>query len=104
MSKLQISRSPDLQKLRNEGFDLEIRDGHLLVHDVPYVNSSREVKRGSLVSTLTMAGEATGPPETHVAMLIGEYPCDASGVELDAIRHGGAQQLTPNLHVDWSFS
>ena len=27
MSKLQISRSPDLQKLRNEGFDIEVRDG-----------------------------------------------------------------------------
>lgn len=104
MSKLQISLSQDLQQLRNEGFDLEIRDGYLLVHDVPYVSRSREVKLGTLVSTLTMAGDVTGPPETHVAMLIGEYPCDAAGAELDAIRHGGTQQLTPNLRVDWSFS
>ncbi len=104
MSKPQISRSPDLQKLRNEGFDIEVRDGHLLLHDVPYVNADREVRRGTLVSTLTMAGEVTGPPQPHTAMFIGEYPCTASGVELDAIRHSGGQQLTPNLTVNWSFS
>ena len=104
MSKLQISRSTDLQKLRNEGFDIEVCEGHLLVHDVPYVNAHREVKRGTLVSTLTTAGEVTGPPQPHTAMFIGEYPCVASGVELDAIRHSGPQQLTPKLAINWSFS
>lgn len=104
MSKLLISRSPDLQKLRNEGFDIEVRDGHLLLHDVPYVNTKREIKRGTLVSTLTTAGEVTGPPRPHTAMFVGEYPCTASGVELDAIRHSGPQQLTPSLTVNWSFS
>jgi hypothetical protein len=104
MSKLQISHSPDLQKLRDEGFDIEIRAAHLLVHDVPYVNHQREIMRGIMVSTLNMAGEVTGPPETHVAMFAGEYPCDAAGVELDAIRHSGGQQIAPELSVDWSFS
>ena len=104
MSKLQISRSTDLQKLRNEGFDIGVRDGYLLIRDVPYVNARREVMRGTLVSTLTMAGGVTGPPQPHTAMFIGEYPCSASGVELDAIRHSGPQQLTPNLAVNWSFS
>ncbi len=104
MSKLQISRSTDLQKLRNEGFNIEVREGHLLVHDVPYVDAHREVKRGTMVSTLITAGDVTGPPKPHTVMFIGEYPCAASGVELDAIRHSGAQQLTPDLAVNWSFS
>jgi hypothetical protein len=104
MSKLQISRSPDLQKLRDEGFDIEIRAGHLLVHDVPYVNRQREIRRGILVSTLNLAGEVTGLPETHVAMFVGEYPCDAAGAELDPIRHSGRQQIAADFPVDWSFS
>ena len=49
MSQRPISLSPDLTRLRNEGFDLEIRAGYLLVKDVPYVNAAREVKRGILV-------------------------------------------------------
>ncbi len=39
MSRQLISRSPDLQRLEDEGYDLEIRSGYLLVKDVPYVNS-----------------------------------------------------------------
>lgn len=76
----------------------------MLVHDIPYVNHKREIKRGILVSTLNMAGELAGPPETHVAMFAGEYPCNTAGTELDAIRSGGGQQIAPNLSVDWSFS
>ena len=36
MSPKRISRSPDLQRLWSEGFDIEIRSGHLLVKNVPY--------------------------------------------------------------------
>ena len=35
MSQLLISRSPDLARLREEGYDIEIRSGYLLVKDVP---------------------------------------------------------------------
>ena len=56
MSQQLISRSADLKRLREEGYDLEIRTGYLLVKDVPYVNSRKEVKRGILVSKLTLGG------------------------------------------------
>ena len=39
MSQRPISRSRDLKRLRDEGYDLEIRSGYLLAKDVPYVNS-----------------------------------------------------------------
>src|SRR5437867_1182694 len=104
MSQQLISLSPDLKKLRDEGYDVEIRSGHLLVKDVPYVNAKKEVKLGILVSVLTTAGDITAPPSTHVAMFAGEYPCDKDGSELDKIRSGGGQQLGPNLLVNHSFS
>jgi uncharacterized protein DUF6791/ThiF family protein len=104
MSQQLISRSPDLKRLRDEGFDIEIRSVHLLLKDVPYVNRQREVKRGILVSELTTAGDLTQAPSTHVAMFIGEYPCDKAGVELEKIRHSGGQRLAEGLSVDFSFS
>jgi hypothetical protein len=104
MSQRLIGRSQDLKQLRDEGYSVEIRSGHLLLHDVPYVIASREVARGTLVSTLTMAGDVTAPPDTHVAMFIGEYPCDAEGRPLEAIRNSVGQQLAPDLAVDWMFS
>ena len=39
----QINRSPDLKLLVDEGFEIEVKGGHLIVHHIPYVNSSREI-------------------------------------------------------------
>jgi hypothetical protein len=83
MSHRLINHSPDLKKLRDEGYDLEIRSGHLLVKDIPYVNSRREVARGILVMTLTLAGDVTAQPDNHVVTFIGDHPCRADGVEID---------------------
>lgn len=99
-----ISRSPDLQRLRDEGYDIAVIDGHLVVHDVPYVAAPGTVKLGTLVSTLTLAGDATAQPDTHVAMFVGDYPCDQEGAMLENIRSSGPTELTPNLTVDHWFS
>jgi tRNA A37 threonylcarbamoyladenosine dehydratase len=105
MSQQLINRSPDLKRLRDEGYNIEVRQsGHLLVKDVPYVNSNKEVKTGILVSTLNLAGNVTAAPDTHVAMFIGEYPCEGNGAPLEQIRHSGRQELAPGLVVDHSFS
>ena len=55
MSLRPIARSPDLTRLRNEGYDLDIRGGFLLVRDVPYVGADRTVRRGTLSPLLRRA-------------------------------------------------
>ena len=106
MSQQPISLSPDLKRLRDDGYDLEIRYGHLLVKDVPYVNVQREIKRGTLVSELNLAGDVTRKPKDHVAHLVGEYPCDHNGAALDKIRHPSSsrQNFGETLTTDYSFS
>ena len=56
MSHKLISRSPDLKKLRDEGYDIEVRSTYLLMNGVPYVNSRREVHYGTLVSGINPGG------------------------------------------------
>ena len=105
MSQRLISRSPDLERLRSEGYAVEVRHGHLLVHDVPYVDSSRRVRRGVLVSTLNLAADATVAPDTHVAYFVGEHPCTKEGVPIAQIAHGSAKaHIAEGLVVDHSFS
>ena len=41
MSQQPISLSPDLQRLRDEGLDLEIKSGYLLVKNVPLREQSQ---------------------------------------------------------------
>ena len=105
MSQQPISRSPDLARLRDEGYDLRIQSGHLVVGHIPYVNHQREVKLGTLVMPLDMQGSVTAPPRTHVMMFAGDYPCRADGTPLEAIRHvSGRRAIDASLAIDHSFS
>lgn len=105
MSPPLISRSPDLARLKEDGYEVEVRASHLVLRNVPYVNSKREVKRGLLVSTLSLAGQVTAQPDTHVALFAGEHPCDRLGRPLTKIVNGSSRQnLGDGLVVDHSFS
>lgn len=105
MSQQLINRSLDLKRLRDEGYDVEIRSNHLLIKSVPYVNSSKEINRGMLVSELTLAGDVTTRPSTHVVSFAGDHPCNKDGAEITKIKHQSAtQQLGPHLEVHHSFS
>ena len=105
MSRQLINRSWDLQKLQNEGYELEIRSGFLLVKGVPYVNSSKEVRRGTLVAKLVLAGDKTARPDDHVAYFAGEHPCNADGTEIAGIKHAsGERTLAEGLVIQHSFS
>lgn len=105
MSQQLISRSPDLKQLRDEGYDIEVRSAHLLIKNVPYVNSEQVVKRGTLVSKLTLAGDVTTTPGTHVALFEGDYPCYKDGSEIVEIKHQSKnQELAKDLVVQHSFS
>ncbi|MDQ3819256.1 MAG: ThiF family adenylyltransferase [Acidobacteriota bacterium] len=105
MSQQLIGRNVDLKLLRDEGYGIEVKSRkYLLIHKVPYVNARREIKLGTLVSELDLAGDETRPPNTHVAYFIGEHPCHADGSLLSQIQHGGRQTLNNDLVVDYSFS
>lgn len=93
-----INHSPDLLQLWEDGYAIEIKGAFLLVHDVPYVNSKKEVKRGTLVSTLNLANnEKTAPPENHVIHWIGEYPHRQDGSKISGIEN---ENVTKNLGND----
>lgn len=106
MSPALISRSPDLQRLVAEGYEVSIRAGYLVVENVPYVTPNRTVARGALVSELTLNGDRTGKPGTHVMMFTGEHhPCHASGQRIEAIVHGAINTpIDGDLVARHSFS
>ncbi len=101
-----INRNPDLKKLRDEGYEIEVRSGHLLVRRVPYVNSRKEIAFGVLVTPLgDMAGDKTTKPQTHVIYFVGDHPCDKDGNIIKGIAHSSAKtQLADGLVIDHSFS
>jgi hypothetical protein len=105
MSQRPISRSPDLKRLRDEGYDVAVRAGHLVVNGIPYVDATRAVRRAALVSTLSLSNDVTNPPDTHVIMFTGENPCNADGSPLSKIiNNNTVTTIDGDLIVRHTFS
>ena len=105
MSQQLISRSPDLKRLRDEGYDITIQHGYVVVRQIPYVQGKDEIGIGTLIMSLTSAGDIAIQPENHVAMFQGKYPCDQHGAAITKIFNSSAQtELGEGLAAAHIFS
>lgn len=101
-----LSHSPDLKRLQEEGYELEVKGGYLLIHQIPYVTNQREIKRGVLVTELSLANNSTtSRPSTHVINFIGDFPCNSDGSIISAIQHSSHNKdLGNGIVINHSFS
>lgn len=98
MSQQLINHSPDLKRLRDEGYEIEIRGGYLLIHHIPYVDQNKQIQFGVLVSTLDNI-------QDHVIFFTGENPCEIDGTVITAIQHiNNSSVLNNTITVNRSFS
>lgn len=105
MSQKLISRSADLSQLRAEGFNIEIRGGYLLVRDVPYLDENKQVKSGTLVAKLVLAGDVVSAPGTHTIYFGGDYPHNSDGTPIEKFRCNSKRRvLYDGVVVDHQFS
>lgn len=105
MSQQLINLNSDLKKLRDNGYEVEIISGYLVLKNIPYVNACKEIKHADLISELTLAGDKTARPNTHVAYFTGEHPCDYKGNPLNKIVNGHCNKvITEGMVARHSFS
>lgn len=105
MSEKLINRSPDLKRLRDEGYEVEVRHGYLIIHSVPYVNSRREVALGKVVTNLTLSNDKTTRPGDHQVWFAGEHPCNHDGNQITGLGNDhGPRTLCEGLEVHHRFS
>ena len=105
MPRPQINLSPDLKKLREDGYEVDIRENYVLIHNVPYVNSKKELARGVLVSSLNSIDGKTVKPDTHIMYFKGEHPHYKDGSIISGIQHtSNKQDFGGDIQIDCSFS
>lgn len=105
MSRALFSLNPDLARLRSAGYFMRIQGSLLVMREVPYVDDQRQVRFGTLVSSLDLAGDLTRKPETHVMHWDGDFPCNADGTPLQGISHAAPNSdLGHGLTARYSFS
>lgn len=89
MSQRPIARSPELKRLRDEGYDLRVINGYLTIRQIPYVTPSRQVTRGTIIISLgDVSDDVVKQPRDHTIMFDGQYPCHADGHPIERMRAG----------------
>lgn len=105
MSQKLIDHSPDLKRLQNEGYEIEIKGGYLITHHIPYVNKEGNILFGKLIVSLTINNNIATYSGNHVIQFMGDFPCNKDGSPILAIRHANPnERLTDNIVMNYSFS
>lgn len=95
----------DFTRLLDEGYDVQLLDGYLVVDNVPYVTADKTVQRGRLVMPAALAGDALTTPPDHTTHFGGVEPCDAEGRPLSRVINGPQRnEFLPGLTTDFYFS
>jgi hypothetical protein len=104
MSRRPINRSPSLTRLRDEGFDIEVKDGMLAMHEVPYLTAQLEIKRATIFCPLTLNDDVAQSPDNHQVFFVGETPCHEDGTPMEKIGLNLCQQAFGELAASYHFS
>ena len=105
MSQRQIVLDTDIQSLQDEGLSVEVVQGHLLVHQVPYVNARGQVARGIMITELPGNIGSMGTPPNHQIWFAGDTPCHANGRQIKSLnRTEGPRELWPGFVAQHRFS
>lgn len=104
MSAVAISLNPDLKRLQDEGYELEVRDGYAIIRNVPYLDSSGMVQRGTLVSPIRMIGDRVKYDGNHTIYFQGSKPYYKSGAPMEAVYHSSCRKTLAGVAVEMMFS
>lgn len=106
MQQQLINLNSDLNRLQEDGYDIEVKGGYLVVRQIPYVTPSKQLDFGTLICVLNYASPTKiSPPPDHTIYFCGETPCNSEGLPLDSIiNNNQRQQLTAEILVTHYFS
>lgn len=104
-----VNLNEDLRKLRDEGYELEVNGGYLVIHHIPYVaneNGTPTPKdNGKLVAKLNLTGNNLNKPFDHTAFFIGFCPCNIEGSPISGlINNSNKKDLGNGLVADHYLS
>lgn len=71
-----VSRNPDLARLVERGYAVAFDQGHLIVRDIPYLNSAGNLESGAIVSKLVAVDGEVMQQQDHQIYFAGSHPHD----------------------------
>ena len=99
-----LVRDPSTSRLLDDGYDLVVQGGHLIIRQIPYVTTNGVVAHGSLTYPVTVSGDQiTDDSGDHRIWIIGDQPCDEHGKALPAASAQG-RAITNDLAASFMIS
>lgn len=79
---------------------------HLILYDVPVVDSERRLQLGRLVTTFIYTDASVTAPATHQVWFDGPFPCFSDGSPMEPLRHSEVQggEVAPGVKARFYFS
>jgi hypothetical protein len=106
MSARQAVLDGALARFASAGMRVSVIGTHLVLHDVPVVDSSRRLQLGRLITTFIHTDAAVTLPATHQVWFDGPFPCYADGTAMEALRHSEVNggEVAPGVAARFHFS
>lgn len=105
MSEKPTDLDSGIQRLADEGYQVEVREQHVLLHGVPFVKGDGSLGTGSLVCPYVRSADTVAPPENHQVWWTEEYPCFTNGRPIEQIRNeDGTRELFAGCSIRHRFS
>ncbi|NEB75821.1 ThiF family adenylyltransferase [Streptomyces sp. SID14478] len=102
MSTALLDRDPDLSRLLDDGYDVTLVAGHIIVR-IPYVTENRTVEHGFLAHPATVAGDRLVSGTDHRIWFGGSTPCDEHGRPL-TLTNPETRAITEDMQANFMLS
>lgn len=101
-----VNHNQDIKRLVEKGYAVSIDSNHLVVRDIPYLDSNKCLQLGSIVSKLIVIDEKHVKIDDHQIFFCGAHPCELDGSPIRNLG-GGLTNIalySKDLIVERSFS
>ncbi|MET8978966.1 ThiF family adenylyltransferase [Streptomyces sp. NPDC004539] len=103
MPTAPLARDRDLSRLLDDGYDVVVHAGHIIVRHIPYVTENRTVEHGFLAYPVTISGDRLASATDHRIWFSGSAPCDEHGRPL-TLAHPETRVIAEGMQATFMLS
>ena len=103
-----VSHNDDIRRLVDKGYAVAFDSNHLVVRDIPYLDSGRHLQVGAIIAKLDFIDQERVAQTDHQVLFAGSVPCGLDGEPIPNLGGGPAQltlsEASKDVVVQRSFS
>lgn len=103
MSTALLARDPDFSRLLDDGYDVVVHAGHIIVRHIPYVTENLTVEHGFLAYPVTVSGDRLVSGTDHRIWFSGTTPCNEHGSPL-TLANPETRVIAEGMKADFMLS